>query len=264
MPTIQQRAQAAFNALIQNITATVVAGSYARVAAIPLLSHYTSVEAFASIRRSGQFWFSNIPDMAAIDTSEVIEGTQIVSDALRTVGPQVIRTIPHAQMNAGFLFEQMKTPVLTETYAISLCEHGSDQQTDRLTMWHVYGHKGHGLCLVLLQLYLAPSAPLLRMSDVGLVRVGKVGIHVAIVATAGSRRQTLFIGIEAAVPRRSYVTLPLDAERIVSGEDRSRCHPDGCHGDKSGDRQEQFTHHSLLDGSPPRNGTPPSRPIQSD
>jgi len=145
MPTIQQRAQAAFNALIQNITATVVAGSYARVAAIPLLSHYTSVEAFASIRRSGQFWFSNIPDMAAIDTSEVIEGTQIVSDALRTVGPQVIRTIPHAQMNAGFLFEQMKTPVLTETYAISLCEHGSDQQTDRLTMWHVYGHKGHSL-----------------------------------------------------------------------------------------------------------------------
>src|SRR3979490_3320397 len=37
---------------------------------------------------------------------------------------------------------------------------------------------------VLLQLYLAPFAPLLRMSDVGLVRVGKVRIHVAIVATA--------------------------------------------------------------------------------
>jgi Protein of unknown function (DUF2971) len=149
MPTTQQRAQAAFNVLVQNITATVVAGSYARVAAIPMLSHYTSVEAFASILRSGQFWFSNIPDMAAIDTSEVIEGTQIISDALRTVGPQVIRTIPYAQMNAGSLFEQMKTPLLTETYAISLCEHGSDRQTDRLTMWHVYGHKGHGLCLVL-------------------------------------------------------------------------------------------------------------------
>src|SRR5882672_760591 len=110
---------------------------------------------------------------------------------------------------------------------------------------------------VLLHLYLAPSAPLLRMSDVGLVREGKVRIDVAIVATAGSRRQTLFIGIEAAIPCRSYVTLPLDAERIVSGENRSRFHPDGCHGDKSGDRQEQFTHHSLLDGSPRRNGTPP-------
>jgi hypothetical protein len=149
MPTIQQHAQATFNVLLQNITAAVVAESYARVAAIPMLSHYTSVEAFASILRSGQFWFSNIPDMAAVDTSEVVEGTQIISDALRTVGPLVIRAIPYAQMNAGFMFEQLKTPLLAETYAISLCEHGSDQQTDRLTMWHVYGHKGHGLCLVM-------------------------------------------------------------------------------------------------------------------
>ncbi len=149
MISTQQRAQAAFNVLIQNITTSLVAGSYARVSAIPMLAHYTSVEAFASILNSSQFWFSNIPDMATVDTSEVVEGTQIISDALRTAGPQLIRTIPYAQMNTGFAFDQLKTPLLAETYAISLCEHGSDQQTDRLTMWHVYGHKGHGLCLVL-------------------------------------------------------------------------------------------------------------------
>ena len=66
-----------------------------------------------------------------------------------------------------------------------------------------------------------------------------------------NHRQTLFIGISTNPP--SGVTAP-DAER--KSQARTKVAPsDGYHGDKSDDRQEQFTHHSLLDS--PRNGTPP-------
>jgi hypothetical protein len=144
-----QRAQAVYIEMAMRVRDIILTDVYARVEPIPMLAHYTSVEAMGSILRSRQLWFSSIPDMAVVDTSEVVEGAQIVSDALAGLGPQIIRTIPYAQMNAQQVFEGIRAQLVSETYAISLCEHGSDERTDRLVMWRAYGHDGHGLCMVL-------------------------------------------------------------------------------------------------------------------
>jgi hypothetical protein len=144
-----QRAEAAYIEMAMRVRDLILAEVYARVESIPMLAHYTSVEAMESILRSRELWFSSIPDMAVVDTSEVVEGAQIISDALTKLGPQIIRTIPYAQLNAQEVFEEIRPRLVSETYAISLCEHGSDERTDRLVMWRAYGHDGHGLCMVL-------------------------------------------------------------------------------------------------------------------
>lgn len=143
------QAQDAYLEMATRLKDVILAEVYARVQKIPMLAHYTSVNAFGSMLRSKEFWFSSIPDMAAVDTSEVVEGTEVVYDALRRFGPQIIKQIPYSRLNATIVLEAIKPRLISETYAISMCEHGGDAQSDRLVMWRAYGHNGHGLCLVL-------------------------------------------------------------------------------------------------------------------
>jgi hypothetical protein len=105
---------------------------YARVSAIPMLAHYTSVEAMGNILRSKQFWFSSISSMAAVDETEMREGAEWVYAALMKFGPQIIKTIPFPAAAVTQFFNQLKSTLITETYAISLSEHGSNAETDRL------------------------------------------------------------------------------------------------------------------------------------
>lgn len=149
MVPLGPRANAAYTQMALRLRDTIVAETYQRVQRIPMLAHYTSLDAMENIIRSKEFWFSSVPDMASVDTSEVVEGTEIVANALRIFGPQIIRTIPFAQLNVGFVLDVIRPKLISETFAISLCEHGSDQRTDRLTMWRAYGHNGHGVCMVL-------------------------------------------------------------------------------------------------------------------
>jgi hypothetical protein len=144
-----ERAKAAYIEMVARVRHIVTAETYARVEAIPMLAHYTSVVAMESIIRSREFWFSCIPDMAKTDTSEVVEGAEIVSDALTELGPEIVRVIPYAQMNAAQVLAEIRDRLISETYAISFCEHGSDERSDRLVMWRAYGHDGNGLCMVL-------------------------------------------------------------------------------------------------------------------
>jgi hypothetical protein len=67
----------------------ITAEIYARVSHVPMLSHYTSVEAFRSILRSRELWFSLIKDTN--DTSEAVEGTKIIGEALEKYGPEIFR-----------------------------------------------------------------------------------------------------------------------------------------------------------------------------
>jgi hypothetical protein len=83
------------------------------------------------------------------DISEVTEGAAIVGAALTEHGPNLFKTVRFAEMAARFQYDRITPALAQDTYALSLCEHGSDEQTDRLVMWRAYGHDGHGLCLVL-------------------------------------------------------------------------------------------------------------------
>jgi hypothetical protein len=123
----------------------VTAEVYARVSHIPMLSHYTSIDAFASILRSREFWFSLIRDTN--DTSEAIEGTKLVQAALEEHGPKIFQN--YSEFDVPTQFEARRHLVENDTYVLSLCEHGSDDRTDRLVMWQAYGHNGSGLCMVL-------------------------------------------------------------------------------------------------------------------
>lgn len=123
----------------------VTAETYARVSHIPMLSHYTSTDAFASILRSRELWFSLIRDTN--DTSEAVEGTKLVEAALDEHGPKVFPN--YSELDVKRQFEARRLLIENDTHVLSLCEHGSDNQTDRLVMWQAYGHNGNGLCMVL-------------------------------------------------------------------------------------------------------------------
>jgi hypothetical protein len=137
--------QDVLNALGNQIKGAIVADVYARVEHINMLAHYTSIQAFRSIVASQQLWFSLVRDTN--DTSEVIEGTRIVSASLQEHGPRMFAD--YESFDTARQFEARRELLETDTYVLSLCEHGSDSRTDRLEMWKDYGHNGNGLCMVL-------------------------------------------------------------------------------------------------------------------
>jgi len=118
---------------------------YARVSHIPMLSHYTNVEAFGSMLRSRELWFSSVRDMN--DTSEAIEGFQLACKALEHHGHLIFEN--YGKLDVDQQFRARQSLLETDTHVLSLCEHGSDRQTDRLPMWQAYGKDGNGICLVL-------------------------------------------------------------------------------------------------------------------
>src|ERR1700692_1511153 len=73
-----------FRELAIRVNNAILAEVYARVGHIPMLAHYTSVDAFKSILRSRELWFSRIRDTN--DTSEAVVGTRIVGEALDRYG----------------------------------------------------------------------------------------------------------------------------------------------------------------------------------
>lgn len=141
MPTAEE----IFNEMALRMSAVVTAEVYARVSHVPMLSHYTSVEALRSILHSRELWFSLIRDTN--DTSEAIEGTRIIGEALGRYGPEIFPN--YSELDAPRQFNARKDLLEKDTYVLSLCEHGGDQKTDRLVMWQAYGYNGHGLCMVL-------------------------------------------------------------------------------------------------------------------
>ena len=132
---------------VAQIMEILLAEMNARVAHIPMLAHYTSLDAFKSILRCKELWFSRVTDMS--DTSEMTEGGEIVAAALEKFGPQFFKSFCYSETDTRQRFASIRSKIEAETYVLSLCEHGSDQRTDRLTMWRAYGHDGNGLCLVL-------------------------------------------------------------------------------------------------------------------
>ncbi|MEA2874494.1 MAG: hypothetical protein QOH67_4629 [Hyphomicrobiales bacterium] len=137
--------QEILNTIALQIKGAIVGEVYTRVEHIDLLAHYTSLQAFQSMVQSRELWFSLVRDTN--DTSEVTEGGMIVAAALQEHGPTMFPE--YRSFNAAGQFEAMRSQLETDTYALSLCEHGSDRRTDRLEMWKDYGHGGNGLCLVL-------------------------------------------------------------------------------------------------------------------
>lgn len=125
----------------------ITAEMYERILPIPMIAHYTSLNAFESIVRGKELWFSRIADMN--DISEISEGADVIGDALEEHGAEIIRSVRYDDLNAEIHFEETASKLLQDTYVLSLCEHGSDARTDRLAMWRAYGHNGRGLCLVL-------------------------------------------------------------------------------------------------------------------
>lgn len=75
-----------------------------------------------------------------------MEGTKIVAGALDEYGPKIFQN--YAAFKVREQFEARRQLLENDTYVLSLCEHGSDQRTDRLVMWQAYGHNGNGICMV--------------------------------------------------------------------------------------------------------------------
>lgn len=145
--TPEAEAQAALNEIAVRIRDVVVAETYERVASVPMLAHYTSLDAFRSILQSKEMWFSRVLDMN--DTSEIVGGATIIAEGLAEYGPKIFTAPPYAAFDVAQQFEARRSMLETDTYVLSLSEHGSDKETDRLAMWRAYGYNGNGLCLVL-------------------------------------------------------------------------------------------------------------------
>jgi hypothetical protein len=142
MPT---RPEDIFKTLALRVGDLVTAEVYERVGNVPMLAHYTSIDACKSMLASRELWFSRICDTN--DTSEAVEGTKIVAAALAEFGPIVFDD--YSTFDVAQQFDARRALLETDTYVLSLCEHGSDEQSDRLPMWQAYGHNGNGLCVVL-------------------------------------------------------------------------------------------------------------------
>ena len=145
--TQEAAGQAALNEIAVRIRDVVLAETYERVATVPMLAHYTSLDAFRSILRSKEMWLSRVLDMN--DTSEIVGGATIIAEGLAEYGPKIFLNPPYAALEVGQQFDARRPMLETDTYVLSLCEHGSDEETDRLAMWRAYGHNGNSLCLVL-------------------------------------------------------------------------------------------------------------------
>jgi hypothetical protein len=75
---------AAVSEIAARIRRVILEETYERAAPIRILAHYTSVDAFASILRSKEMWFSCVRDTN--DTREVSEGFDAVEAALAECG----------------------------------------------------------------------------------------------------------------------------------------------------------------------------------
>ena len=137
--------QEAVASIARRLTEVLSNEIYARVEPIPMLSHYTSLDAFTSILRTQTLWFSLVRDMN--DTSEVIEGADIIAACLDNIGHKTFTN--YRSFNTAGQFAAKRPLLESDTFVLSLCEHGSDALTDRLIMWQAYGFNGNGLCLVL-------------------------------------------------------------------------------------------------------------------
>lgn len=137
--------EAALSRILGRLREIITAEIYTRASHIPMLAHYTSVAAFSSILRHNELWFSRIRDTN--DTSEAIEGADFVADGLKSVASGLFTN--YGSFGALDQFEARRELLETDTFVLSLCEHGGDEQADRLIMWQAYGHNGNGLCLVL-------------------------------------------------------------------------------------------------------------------
>jgi hypothetical protein len=71
---------AIFHEIAMRAQGLLTAEMYARVSHIPMLSHYTNIDAFRSILASRELWFSSIRDMN--DTSEAVEGMDLCCEAI--------------------------------------------------------------------------------------------------------------------------------------------------------------------------------------
>jgi hypothetical protein len=101
---------------------------YARVSHIPMLSHYTNVEAFGSILRGRELWFSSVRDMN--DTSEAIEGFQLACKALEHHGPLIFENYAHLMsINSSELGSRYLKPIHMSYRSVSM------GVTDKLTVF---------------------------------------------------------------------------------------------------------------------------------
>lgn len=116
----------------QNLATDTTTEMYARTSHIKLLAHYTTLKNLRSVLSSKEFWFSHVESMK--DTSEIEEGGEFVSEALGRHGRKVIKSLPFENDYVQFAFNELLDQVLEDTYVLSLCEHGSDDEADRLPM----------------------------------------------------------------------------------------------------------------------------------
>jgi len=119
---------------------------YSRVTNVRMLAHYTSFEALRSIVEAKEIWLSRAQDMN--DIEEIRTGSAAASDALRTLGPSIFKTLPFDWLCAPTAYEKLRRELDQNTFIFSLSDHGRANESDRVAMWDLYGHGGRGVCVV--------------------------------------------------------------------------------------------------------------------
>jgi hypothetical protein len=118
---------------------------------LPLLAHYTSLEALEKILASGEVWFSN--PLFMNDLEEVrfglLNGARVLQENLEladALGTAPRRERFHQALN-GYQ-EDYGDKFLLDTYLFCLSEHEGEDRDGRLSMWRGYGGNGRGAAIV--------------------------------------------------------------------------------------------------------------------
>ena len=121
-------------------------------ATMPLLAHYTSLDAFEQIMKNDQLWFSHPSFMN--DHAEVVSGIKEAQALIFEHGalPTAFSTsddyisfldgFEQGILDYGFLH-------IADTYIFSFSVHAKNDFNGRLSMWRGYGVDGHGVAMVI-------------------------------------------------------------------------------------------------------------------
>jgi hypothetical protein len=119
---------------------------------MPLLAHYTSLDAFEQIVKNDQLWFSHPSFMN--DHAEVVSGIKLAQEHIfnHPVLPGGFSTSDdYIAFLDGFEHSISDFGVLdtADTYIFSFSEHNRTDLNGRLSMWRGYGAEGHGVAMVI-------------------------------------------------------------------------------------------------------------------
>lgn len=117
---------------------------------LPLLAHYTSIEALEKIMKGDELWFSNPFYMNDKEEWEfgVRESAALFREhvGVRMACPE--ETYKHLRVNFEFLLDEFNKKDAFDTYVFCMTQHDGTPDDGMLSMWRGYGSNGNGVAII--------------------------------------------------------------------------------------------------------------------